>query len=297
MMKYSDNQIKELLNDIIFSDYRNNPIILLDQWDKTGEQKYIASLHKQYENILLDFNRIFPHRDIQNRVLEISSFLGVVDIALSKIGFDVYTYDIPVFQQNSNLNRLYTAHGVHSSSGSVKDIGKNGLPFPDNHFDAVILSEVLEHVPVNPLPILQEINRILKNNGIVYITTPNQVNLIHRILIIFGRSIRNPVSDLVTQTDPAKNTICGVHWREYTLQELTDLLKIAGFSVHEYTFSQKGQQAEFTLKGMFFSKVFNILYWIFPQTGNSITILGKKDASTPVKFRSDDEFIKYYPTS
>jgi len=66
---------------------------------------------------------------------------------------------------NSRLNELYGKFNVHLSSGYLKDVWQNGLPYPDNHFDAVILSEVIEHLNFNPLPVLQEINRILKKTG------------------------------------------------------------------------------------------------------------------------------------
>ena len=72
------------------------------------EKLYQFFACSQYENILIDFNKIFESKFNNKRVLEISSFLGVMDIALAKIGFEVYTYDIPEFQKNSKLNELYS---------------------------------------------------------------------------------------------------------------------------------------------------------------------------------------------
>jgi 2-polyprenyl-3-methyl-5-hydroxy-6-metoxy-1,4-benzoquinol methylase len=46
------------------------------------------------------------------------------------------------------------------------------LHFPTNHFDAVILWHVLEHVH-NPQALLAEINRILKPDGVLLISVPN----------------------------------------------------------------------------------------------------------------------------
>ncbi len=236
-MTCDNDQLKAILDDIIINVYGKNPIILLDFWDDKGEKSYIDFLHVQYENILIDFNKIFSGNFNNKRILEVSSFLGVVDIALAKIGCEVYTYDIPEFQKNKKLSELYAKFNVHSSSGYLKDVWQNALPYPDNHFDAVILSEVIEHLNFNPLPVFQEINRILKKDGILYVTTPNQVNLINRIKIILGRSIRNSISDSVTQLDQAKHTICGIHWREYTLEELVQLLEITGFTVTNYSYS------------------------------------------------------------
>lgn len=289
-MTYNNDQLKVILNDIIINVYGKNPIILLNLWDDKGEKNYINFLLSQYENILIDFNKIFNGNFNGKRVLEISSFLGVVDIALAKIGFEVYTYDIPEFQNNSKLNELYSKFNVHPSSGYLKDVWQNGLPYPDNHFEAVILSEVIEHLNFNPLPVLQEINRILKKDGILYITTPNQVNLINRIKIILGRSIRNSISDSVTQLDQTKHTICGIHWREYTLEELIQLLEIMGFTITTYTYSHMAK----THTSPFIKKIFYaISSLLFPKLEDSITIISKKKEYKHMKFWFNVEFIKY----
>lgn len=46
------------------------------------------------------------------------------------------------------------------------------LPFPDNHFDGVILSEILEHVE-DDVAGLREVLRVLKPGGVAAITVPN----------------------------------------------------------------------------------------------------------------------------
>lgn len=288
-MIYTSSALKELLEDVINRIYGKNPVLLHPFWDGEGEKRYIAFLHHSYEKTLHDLNTFFSGNFNDKRVLEISSFLGVVDIALAKMGFEVHTYDIPEFQENSTLRRLYSEHHVHPSSGYVHDIGKNGLPYPDNYFDAVILSEVIEHLNFNPLPLLQEINRILKKDGIIYITTPNQVNLINRIKILLGGSIRNSVHDSVTQLDQERQTICGIHWREYTLGELIQLLEVTGFAMTSYSYSPLGGKPPSSLH----TKVYFTACSLFPHLGDSITIIGSKKEYKPIQFRHCTEYIKY----
>lgn len=65
----------------------------------------------------------------------------------------------------------------------LKEVGVDGidlkkydgreLPFPNNSFDAVLSIEVVEHVK-NPKPMLKEIKRVLKRDGVLIITTPNK---------------------------------------------------------------------------------------------------------------------------
>lgn len=49
-----------------------------------------------------------------------------------------------------------------------------GLPFKNNVFDIIISNHVIEHVTDNKQH-LQEIDRVLKHDGIVYLATPNRL--------------------------------------------------------------------------------------------------------------------------
>lgn len=46
------------------------------------------------------------------------------------------------------------------------------LPFKNNSIDTIVLSGVIEHLE-NPLLALKEVNRVLKENGLILIETPN----------------------------------------------------------------------------------------------------------------------------
>ncbi|MDQ6989371.1 MAG: class I SAM-dependent methyltransferase [Mariprofundaceae bacterium] len=60
---------------------------------------------------------------------------------------------------------------IHFMSGDIFQ-----LPFADNSVDILISSEVVEHLP-DPVPALQEMQRVLKPNGYAMVTTPNPRNL------------------------------------------------------------------------------------------------------------------------
>ncbi|RKZ47850.1 MAG: class I SAM-dependent methyltransferase [Candidatus Parabeggiatoa sp. nov. 2] len=60
-----------------------------------------------------------------------------------------------------------TQYGLIVHVGELSTVG-----YPDNHFDAIILQHVIEHLP-HPVSVLAECRRILKPNGRLVVITPN----------------------------------------------------------------------------------------------------------------------------
>jgi len=64
------------------------------------------------------------------------------------------------------------------------DSGK--LPLKDKEFDVILCMETLEHV-MYPKRVLKEIKRVLKDNGTVFISMPNEYNFVQRLYYLFGK--------------------------------------------------------------------------------------------------------------
>lgn len=56
-----------------------------------------------------------------------------------------------------------------------------GATFPDRSFDAVVMNDVIEHLE-DPKGALKEIRRILKNDGVLYLSTPDIDSILSRLL-------------------------------------------------------------------------------------------------------------------
>ena len=53
--------------------------------------------------------------------------------------------------------------------------------FPDRAFDVIVMNDVIEHLE-DPKVVLKEIRRILKNDGVIYISTPDIKSVLSRLL-------------------------------------------------------------------------------------------------------------------
>jgi SAM-dependent methyltransferase len=99
------------------------------------------------------------------------------------------------------------------------------LPFADESADGVLICEVIEHFTVDPLFCFIEINRILKPNGFVVVTTPNAASWfsIYRVL-----NQEHPSCWPIYSLDESKRRH-HIHVREYLVSEVEQLLDAAGF--------------------------------------------------------------------
>jgi SAM-dependent methyltransferase len=75
----------------------------------------------------------------------------------------------------------------HSHENEQIDVFYDGktIPFPDNHFDAVLTTEVMEHV-FEPDATLKEINRVMKPGAKILITCPF-VFIEHEVPVDYAR--------------------------------------------------------------------------------------------------------------
>jgi SAM-dependent methyltransferase len=105
------------------------------------------------------------------RILEVGCGAGHFLAAATAAGFEAWGTEISA----SGLARL-KERGFHVLGGPLVE-----LALPADHFDAVVLFEVLEHVE-DPECYLSESRRILRAGGLLLLTTPNFGSLSRRLL-------------------------------------------------------------------------------------------------------------------
>ena len=258
----------KIVTDVI-EGYKVSPIDMLGIGDASGEYTYLNSSKDSYVRTVRDVDNMFKGDRSCRNILEIGSFLGVVSISLKKLGFNVCALDIPEFYKSSTLKSLYERNGIPFTGLNLRN---SKLPQESNSLDAVVICEVIEHLNFNPLSVLQEINRVLKDDGNIYIGMPNQASLGRRIKLLFGRSIHNPVEDFFKQLDRNDNMIVGLHWREYTLNETIELIQKMGFDiVGKYYFQPAEQYKSNILKAILRKMAFS-----YPPFRIFQVVIGKK---------------------
>ncbi len=113
-------------------------------------------------------------------------------------------------------------------------LGVTPLPFADGTFDAVVFSEVLEHLRLSPKLVFGELRRILAPGGFLIVTTPNMARLTPLLKLLAGRNPHEAFPEDVVSENITEHL---THIREYTMGEVMGLLERHGFSVIEARYS------------------------------------------------------------
>lgn len=100
------------------------------------------------------------------------------------------------------------------------NVETDSFPYEDNRFDIVLFCEVIEHMTNDPMRVLLEIQRILKNDGVLILTTPNVARLENVAKMFLGMNIYDPYSAYGPY---------GRHNREYNRHEINQLCTHVGF--------------------------------------------------------------------
>lgn len=126
-------------------------------------------------------------------------------------------YGIDLTDEHADINTLI-----------VKEDLNNFFPFTDEMFDAVIASQIIEHL-WNTDGFLKEIKRVLKPGGYAIISTPNLASWHNLVYLCFGKQ-----PDVATVSDelyPWKEK--PGHRRVFTATELIKLLRFHGFTIEK----------------------------------------------------------------
>lgn len=75
--------------------------------------------------------------------------------------------------------------GVKKYNPDIHTDLRKGIPLKDKSVDIIIAGEIIEHL-FNPIRFIRECNRVLKNGGILILSTPNLNSLKNRFKVLLG---------------------------------------------------------------------------------------------------------------
>ncbi len=192
----------------------------------------LNSLHPQR---YWDTFKAFKSLDLPRgaNILDVGCGVGYLSFEIKNLGYNVYGVDKDIENVKSKspditisklenetlpFDREYFKSKSPDITISKCDVENETLPFDREYFDCVLFTEVIEHLDPRKLCfVLNEIRRVLKEKGILLMTTPNQASFQNAIRLLLGRRI-------ILNLD---------HIREYVRAEIFEILEKSRFKPYK----------------------------------------------------------------
>ncbi|MGA1941031.1 class I SAM-dependent methyltransferase [Arcobacter sp. YIC-310] len=141
-------------------------------------EKNVLNLFANQNYIVKELDNLFKHYkiDFKGTILDVGCSMGGMLFSLynSKkfdfiAGVDIDKTAVEMAKEYKNMNKV-TDDELYIDTCDIYD-----LPFEDNSFDFIIMKDVGEHLEneENLLKSLRELKRVIKNDGYIFIETPN----------------------------------------------------------------------------------------------------------------------------
>lgn len=170
-------------------------------------EKFQDSQWRKLKELNFSKSTILKLVDVGN-ILDIGCGDGILLENLIKAGSRGVGIDI-----SSEAIKICKQRGLDCSQADITE----KLPFANNSFDSVILTDVLEHL-FQPIEVLKEVHRVSKKY--ILISVPNFASLPARIQVLLGKV-------------PENNTPRDGHVYWMTYKVITKLLSDTGFEVEK----------------------------------------------------------------
>lgn len=179
----------------------------IERPDKIARIKRICDLVEEY------------HRG--GPILEIGSFPYNITTILELKGYDPIGID-----KNTDVMSEYIAE--RNLDIRECDIEREALPFDEQSFSIVILTEVIEHLRINPLETMRRIRRVVSDDGVLILSTPNLYSIMNIYSYLRGDGLSNMHTGYKTFNQLEEMGYPG-HFHVYSESELDEMLSHTGF--------------------------------------------------------------------
>ncbi len=253
--RYPSNSSLKLIDDVIEAIKFNNPSDL---------KSFLNYAQGQRVRLAFDADYTLQYIPTEHKIMEVGSSPPILTGVVQKLGYSIVGVDISpeLFQDAiSHLNLIVKKCNIETES----------LPFPDNSFDVILLNEVFEHLRINLIFTMQEMLRVLKPEGKIFISTPNLKSLRGISNFIIRDKAYACGSSIYKEYRKLQRYGHMGHIREYTKSEISDFLEEIGFDVQGFIY-RGGMLADNKIKQV--SK--QIFYGMFPQLRPFFSVIALK---------------------
>ena len=186
--------------------------------------QYIKVTEKGTKQVVNEFDNILPELS-GKQVLDVGCGTGILS--------EKYLKNNLVFGVDNNKKSLEIAR-KKGFKVKLSDLEKK-LPFQNNEFDLVICKDVLEFI-YNAEPLLNEMIRVTKKNGLLLIHVPNEFTILDLVNVFLGKGF------LKKRWYSNSSELSNPHVRFFTKKQLVQHLeqkniKIAGDYSSNWSFT------------------------------------------------------------
>lgn len=138
--------------------------------EETGEEAVADSKKEAFRHQLSLLKRYINPKD--KRLLDVGTGKGYLLEVASRMGFEVYGIEPSKYCALVSKGKF----GERIFCGRLED-----SKYKDEMFDVITMTDFIEHIPA-PHILLEEVYRILKKDGLVFLITPNSSSFTRKVL-------------------------------------------------------------------------------------------------------------------
>ncbi|HSE13084.1 MAG TPA: methyltransferase domain-containing protein [Rudaea sp.] len=186
----------------------------------------LAYLRQHFDRYVRTRQRFLAHGDPrgQGRMLDVGAHWLHQALLYSLDGFEVTALDLPSTLDLPEVRSLAQAHGIRILPNADLEHPSALAAVADDTFDAVLFTEVIEHLAFNPVGMWREIYRVMRPGARIVVTTPNYYALRSSV----RRWLRVPVllGGGIAVDSILRLKSLALHWKEYSRRELVRYFRL-----------------------------------------------------------------------
>ena len=195
--------------------------------DRYDLRHYLLASTRRYINAieLLNQHATMSFNDLRH--LDVGGFLGAFPLALARLGIPVTLVEEYDYYDGA-LDGLKTFLENESIIIWPADFTKHLEGVIPQQFTFVTNMAMIEHLPSSPKILLDNLRNVIAESGKLILEAPNIAYWPKRLELFRGRTIHSSIGIYYASEPPFLG-----HHREYTEQEMRDVLQWSGFEVDD----------------------------------------------------------------